>query len=411
MRQIRPALLALVVVVLVATTVAAAANPSPAVETGTNATDDASDSTFAIIQGQPNATNFLDIEDEDVERGDHGQSSLDVGAAVNMDVERLRGQYESHAFDAAYANSSRDQQTARLRAEVDRLEKRIEELEERQQSAIRSYNAGRLSTDRFVQELATVDVAARQVDRQFQRIQNQPAVVVPGDLETRMTELETRLIPLRSPVRHRTGAAMRGEQPAVPVYALTSRRGLVLSTMDRGQFFREATLPANRDVGGEDNFLTDDDPTGVNTANDRARQLYPWTYANSPPSIERKASVYSVSLDHPHGTLDTYLDGATRDVFHEVQVLQADRLPSRSGVNTTSSVMLRVNRTYGTGPMKVTTLDPATRQPMDAVVVVNGERVGRTGEDGRVWTITPYRAVRLEIRVAAGAAELNFFAE
>ena len=413
MRQTRPALLALVVVVLLAapaTTIAIAA-PS-AGENATTVATNASDRTMSVIRSQSNSSNFLDIEQEDVERGEYGEASLDVAAAVSMETARLRGTYESYAFDAGYENSSGANRTARLTAEMDRLEQRVRRLEGRQAQAITAYNAGDLTTERFASELAAIDVAARSLQRQFDHIQNRPDILLTSEQENRLLALEADLIPLRGQARGNVGAALSGERSETAVYALTSRRGLVLSVSDGNRLVREASLPVNRDRGATDKFATEDDPTGVSTANDRARELYPWTYANSPPSIERvgQTSVYSVSLDHPQGTLDTFLDGATRNVFHEEQLVRMDRLPTRPVANTTTSVVLQVNRTYGTGPMKVRTTDPVTAEPVDAIVVVNGERVGRTGDDGQLWTLTPHQAVRIEVRSANGSAELSFFA-
>lgn len=415
MRQTRPALLALVVLLLAASATVAVAAALPADR-------DAPADATPVVRDQVNATNYLDIERGEVERAGYGDSSLDVGAAVQMDVERLRGDYERRAFDAAYADST--QRTDRLRAEVDRLDARADALAARQDRVVEAYNAGELTTAQFLRELAVVDVTAREVDAQLQRLEDRPDVLLPSALENRVFAIQTDLIPLTGEARALAAAALRGERPGGGTYVVTAERGFVVASMDGDRFVREATLPENHGPAGQDNFVTDEDPTGVNNANDRARELYPWTYANSLPGLQRKATVYTVSLDHPHGSLVTYLDGASTDVFSERQTLRVDRLPTESTANLTGSVALRVNRTYGTGPMRVAAADPVTGESLDAVVVVNGDAVGRTGADGAVWTVTPQESVRIRVYTgvavgpdgsvdaanATGTARVNFFA-
>jgi len=408
MRPARPALFALALAVLVVTpAVAGAATADLRVTPGER---DAVAETLPVIRAQSNTTNFLDIRGRDVQRGGYSEASLDGSTAVATAVSELRGDYASRSFGAAYDNATTQRErVAAVRAEVDRLGARIDALERRQTAAIEAYNEGDLTARGFVAELARVDATARAIDRQFGQILDRAGLILPSDLQTRINNRRADLIPLQSQVRAETHRSMVGDAPATGVYTLTSPTGLVVTTTDGGRFYREAYLAADRDPDGEDHFVTDDDPTGLNPANDRARQLYPWAYQGTSPELSREGttSVYTVVIDHSQGRLTTHIDGATRNVFREQQVLRTNRVPTTTLRNQTATVELRVNTTFGTGPMQVVVADPVTGQAMNATVLVDGHRVGTTGEDGALWTTGPHPSGTVTVRTDEGSATLD----
>ncbi|MEF8852271.1 MAG: hypothetical protein V5A44_09525 [Haloarculaceae archaeon] len=407
MRPARSALLAFALAVVVVTPAAAvpatADLPAPS-ERG------ADTGTLPVIRAQSNTTNFLDIRGVDVQRGGYSEASLDGSTAVATAVSDLRADYASRSFGAAYANATTQRErVAVVRAEVDRLAARIDALERRQSAAIDAYNDGELTARGFVAALARTDASARSVQRQFERILDRAGLILPGELQTRINNRRADLIPLRSRVRAETRRSMVGTAPATGVYTLTSPSGLVVTTTDGERFYREAYLGANRDRGGEDGFVTDDDPTGLNPANDRARQLYPWAYRGTSPELSREGTtaVYTVAIDHSQGRLTTHLDGATRNVFREQQVLRTNRVPVETVRNQTASVALRVNVTYSTGPMQVVATDPVTGQPLNGTVTVDGYRVGATGADGELWTTGPHPAGTVVVSTDEGVASVR----
>jgi hypothetical protein len=52
-------------------------------------------------------------------------------------------------------------------------------------------------------------------------------------------------------------------------------------------------------------------------------------------------------------------------------------------------LLLSVNRTHAGGPLAVRVQSNATADPVGATIVVDGEPVGTTGSDGRLWTLAP----------------------
>jgi len=425
MSAIRSVLLALVLVLAGLPAAAGATSPRPATDVGATggsasihgpaATSMNGTTTPFVIRTVPNMTNYLDIEGAAVERGDYGRADLDVGSAVAMESAELHAEYDRRVFDAAYGNLTTEAERTRyLRATVSRLDARIQALDADQQRAISRYNSGIIGTETLLGELATVHVAAQEVAAQLESLQSSTGLALTEAVDLQINALEAELVGLRGPVTARAGAAVAGEQPVMNVYALTSSDAVVLSATDDRRTDREAFLPGDRDPSRPNQFVRTGDPGpgGINAAGERALELYPWIHTDtSPRSIQRfgNTSVYRFAFDHSHGRLVTYLDGGTESAFRERQRLWVGRLPVRTvSTNTTAAVELTVNRTYATGPMEVTATDPVTGQPVDATVVVDGYRVGSTGPDGSLWTISPYGNVVLEARVPSGNATVDF---
>jgi hypothetical protein len=135
--------------------------------------------------------------------------------------------------------------------------------------------------------------------------------------------------------------------------------------------------------------------------------LYPWAFANDPSARGARGfgntSVYRISVDHTHGSLVSYLDGATQNVFREVQRKQLVSIPLDTRVaNNTTSLRLQVNTTHESGPMHVEVTRPKTGLPVVSEVTVDGERVGTTDTDGDLWTVRPRGPTRINATTASG---------
>jgi hypothetical protein len=72
-------------------------------------------------------------------------------------------------------------------------------------------------------------------------------------------------------------------------------------------------------------------------------------------------------------------------------------------VRTGESLRLRINGSYDTGPMAVRVARNATGIPLDAEVTVDGQVVGRTGDDGRLWTVQPIGETTVSVRTSGNA--------
>jgi len=419
----RPVLLALIALALVVapTTQAVAAGPlatgsdvvvgdAPPLSDGRSPTGSSvtgEDPEALSVVAQVNTSSYLGINDEAIAATGYDRVGLDLGGALQRDVAALQGEFASFAFEQRYENTTGDRaREALLRQAVSRLADRVQRLELRRNRLVDDYNAGDISTREYFRELGALEADARTVAAQFDRIRRAAGLELPSDLDTKMDNLDGDLLSLRGPVRGQIGAAMAGERAPVPVYAVTSQTGIVLSSLADSQYYREAYLGQNRKQVGRNMFVTDDAPNGVGTAVRRMTQLYPWASANarSGPNVEviGNTSIYYVELRHPHGSLDTYLDGRSESPFREYQVKPLDGVPTTATTNASQGVNLTVNRTHGTGPMEITVTDGLTGEALPANVTINGNDIGSTGADGRLWTLTPKQAVRIEVTTAGG---------
>jgi hypothetical protein len=384
---------------------APAAAPSPTVALAPPAADTAA----PPVTGGRNTTAYLAIEATDVATTRFETVSIDVAGATALDAAELEGRYSYfvlvESFTAAGTPAERG---VAVELALARLDDRVTALERRERGALAAFNAGDMTTGTYLRELAAIDARADELSRSLTQLYEfVDSMRDPPVSPARIAELKTRLVGLRGPVRDRVGETMTGSAPPLRVFVETSDTAVVLATVTGSEFnrqyVREAYLPSARNPDGTDRFRTDRG-YDLEAARSRASELYPWTFDNAGPTSTGlrtgepylyRAGVYSVTVDHPHGTatqgdLVTYIDGATGEVFREVQFKDLSEVPTgEPRVNRSEGLELAVNRTHAGGPISIRVRENVTGVPASATVSVDGEPVGVTGSDGRLWTIAP----------------------
>lgn len=364
------------------------------------------------VRSERNTTAYLTLA-ADLETRRTGTATFDVGGAMAADSSATHSTYETTWLRAAFeaAGDNRTQRRLVVERGADRLDARIEALEDREARALERYNEGEISTRTYLRELATIDQAARSLRESVDLLYTYSSAVGEPVTDRRIAAQKARLLPLVGPVRSRTAAAMRGDKQPTRVYVETSSQGVVLATIDRGPFtqeyLREAYVPSARNPDGIDQFERSGDRLGA--ARQRAAELYPWAFDRGPTSAGSftgepflfNAGVYSVQVGHPHGTSRThdlliFLDGATRDVFHEIQYKDLSAVPTVfASANASQGINVSINRTRTGGPMLVTVRNTTTGEPVEAQLLVDGEPVGTTAVDGQRWIIAPGPTVQV----------------
>jgi hypothetical protein len=418
MRYALPSLL--VALVVTATVTAGApvvpgattADPGSQVPAGVDATEPlaatASTATEPIVT-LSNGTSYLGIAAADRRRQAVGNATIDVAGTAAVESNRLHDQFlvsaTLQAFESADNASAR---TAVVRAAVGDLENRTTALQRDQQQAISRYNDRELSTDGLFRELAVVDERARELESFLGTLlevtSQRHGYSLPNTLRSRIHNARADPILLQGPVRRTVTTAMVGNGNAQSLLVRTSEEGVVLAQVAGDEFYREAFLGAQR-RSGQDQFADGSDfPPSV--ATDRARTLYPWTFNNTITSgVIRygQTSVYRIAIDHTQGTLTSYIDGTTTDAFREIQSNRLSALPlDSSRERTGAELAIRAELTHGTGPVRVTVSNPATGAEVDAAIRVNGQFVGQTGADGRLWTVHTGTATQINATTADG---------
>jgi len=340
-----------------------------------------------------NSTNYLSPASGDVPEEEYNTVGVDVGSAVAMDRQRLRGEHDMLRFDQRYQdpeNTAEDRRNLIHQAST-AVDTRTTSIEREQERLIRGYSDGTISSTELLSALINHEAAAERQRRLVTHIRT--TTNVPVDLEREFSDYESRLVWLPGAVSDDFETAVSGAGEPLTIYLQAAEDDLVLSTMREGQHHREATLRSQRDPNGIDQFRQ----TGENpafAAFQRASQLYPWVFNNTigTPSTEGfgEPSVYHLEVQHEHGALSVYLDGSTQNVFRENQYQQPERIPvTTTATNATQELQLTVESTQATGPMRVSANSTSGPLSADTVVTVDGYRVGTVGSDGVLWTVQP----------------------
>lgn len=363
---------------------------------------------------EANTTGYLDI-DGATGRSGVTVASLDVTGAMAADTADLHSRYALRRFDAEFrAAPNESARQAVLRETANRLGTRIDTLRAREQAGREAHTAGELSTERYLRRMAILHADAEIMTTAVARLDLREDVTPGASVRrSRIARLAARLVTIRGPIRGLTVATASGTHQPMPVTVITSPDGVLLGTIDDTdgdslprEFLSESYQASARNESAPNQFESASKPP-LDAAEERARDQYPWAFENhngyaigfADSSLLRNAAVYTVTVNHPHGTtrrsdLVAYLDGGTTDVFREIQYKTVDELPvHRLGRNRSADLVLTVNATRRGGPMEIRTTDNSTNESVDASIYVDGVHVGSTGSDGQLWTVAPTGSV------------------
>jgi len=418
----RPTLSALVALLVAAATIATGAPVSP--PANTNAATGVADGAETVPQGSvsapietsQNTSGYLSLPDHARASAQFGNATLDVAGTVAMDTAQLQTELnETATREAIQSAESSTNKTAIVRRAADSIQNRTVSLRDRQQRIIGAYNRGEISSEALLQQLAIIDAESRQIERFTRDIRQTadltPGYTLPNSLRTRLKRfgsLRMSSTVLRGPIRGNVGQALSGEQDEFTVYIETTNDGIALSRLSGNLFVRETFLASENEQNSPSEFTQGSEVpiSNFSSAIQRARELYSWSFENRlSASLNRYSgtSVYQISIDHTQGQLTSYIDGTTTNVFREIQEKRLSRLPiSSTATNTTTNLSIRANLTHESGPMNVSVIDPETDEPADARITVNGQFVGETDADGKLWTIQPYGPVTINATTSAG---------
>lgn len=331
---------------------------------------------------------------------------VDVGVAVGGDVAALRARHESLAFAGGLAaDENRTERLGTIRERINLIRDRVSAVQTAHREARGAYLDGSLSRAGLARKLAILDARAAALESLRTTVERRTASLNPQPRSTLTSaqNLEATLETLRGPAIRRLRDHFVGNDSTDVVYvSVAGPQGLVLATVEDDTFYRDAVDESQRNPDGEDSFSQTGEPE-ISVALRRAAALYPWAFENGNAAAPLRGygntAVYRITVQHTQGRLSTYLDGATSNVFREIQQLRVGAVtPTSERVTTAEGLRLTINRTYDTGPMEVRVAQNGTGIPLDAAITVDGVVVGRTGEDGRLWTVQPVGQIPVTAR-------------
>jgi len=359
----------------------------------------------------PNTTNYLSPETTD--RTSFVRGDVDVTAAAGASAQRLQGQYERNVFDTRFESIPEDEQVDLVRETADSTDARLDRLATRYEVLLTAYSNGSLSPGTFLRRVARLsvdgEVARSNLEHVSERVDDS-GTSVPVTLETRITDLQTTPATLPDPVVDRTEAGLAGQRDPPVVYTGGAGSGLVLATVDDGELIRTATIPGDYAPDQPDQFAQAEGREVI-LALQRGGELYPWAYDNNigGPQIRGfgNTGIYLIRVNYGHGTLQTYLSGGSGQPFHEIQTTNPEGVPvTDTTVRATDSLNVTVETTTDSGPMRITLIQPSTNAPLNGTVSVDGQVVGRTGDDGTLWTVQPAGQFRVNVTDGPNSVEV-----
>ncbi|MWG34645.1 DUF7096 domain-containing protein [Halomarina oriensis] len=340
-----------------------------------------------------NSSNYLSLNASDVVTISQNDTTLDVSTAVATDVEATTRSFSVEAFTNAYRATPREDRRAVVERYGNELENRTADLRERERDALRAYNDGDITAEEYLRTLAEIDAKADVLWELSFDVRNRWQAATGQRNRDPYAGVRADLFALRSPVRDEIQAAYSGDRERLQVHLTTTDTGFSLATYlaDGTQqvYVRETYLGSVRRVSTGDDRYGDD----IYDALDRVRTLYPWTLSstNELPDLNGYGGAYRADKTHPQGRTTVFLDGQSGRVFADHQRSILDRLPVRYTAETNASNGLTVGlgQTHRGGPLNVTVTDE-TGERVPANVTIDGRPVGETGDDGELWTVTPY---------------------
>lgn len=342
---------------------------------------------------QPAATNGSAAEDAPINRIAHltlgegssdglANQSADVASAVSIGRADAAARLDDYATGERLGRTNRTNAT--LETALDEFETRVGALEAAERSVRSRYANGSTSTPAFVEEMAHVQARVERLDARLSRLDGMASQYGNATQRQRIDRLHQRFIGITGPVRGHLLAALTGERAPLELYAAGSKNGTVFAAFEGSEYVREAYRA--------DRQQQPPDGTSIIVAFDRFEQVYP-VALEFPGFVgvqgQNGNETYQFDKNLPFGSLLSYLDGNTRDVFHEIQRRDLDAMDQPASVTATvNGTQLVVNRTHVGGPLRVATYDAATGNATEGTVTV-GDRRLETGEDGVVRTLMP----------------------
>lgn len=368
---------------------AAPTAPAPTVDTDTQV-----DRATAYNGTGPNVSRVLALPRPAVDAANVTAVAVDAGGTTEISADAAAVRVGTDALAARLAAASDGERPALVRRAVGRLTARSAALQERQSAAIRAYNDGETTARELLVELARIHRTASLLERRAVVLQNATRAAFPpgAPLIDNVTETRFGLRRFQGPVRERVVDAVGGRVGGSRVFVATTDRGVTLTTIVNDTYVREVYRGFLWTAGGRGLSVTE--------ASAATAEAYPeiWAVRNRTSGAGSNAS-FMLTVSHPGGRLDSHVRGENRRVFREVQRLRLSKYPPGPGVTRQrNGLVMRVNRTYPGGPLRVAVADAQTGEPVNTSVSLNplGEttitELGTTGEDGVLWTLGPGQA-------------------
>jgi len=352
--------------------------------------------TVVTIQAN-NTTRRLELAS--VDRTNYSTPGMDFASTAAVAGQQLdqglRFQYLSVRVGQV---GSAAQRRAIADAEVARLNQAITELRNREWEVLLAYGDGEISERELLHRLAVIHSRAANIEAAATRLEEDGADFNADDLRRRAAELQT-------PIREQVGDTLTGEAAAsFRVHVSGSEDGLVLQALSESRFSRDYY----REAVQFDNHQEGPNTFSLNEFLDLLTTRYPYATTFDADLDETTDGTNVYVNSHEQGDIRLYNDGRTEGVYREYQSLRLSDLPRGGTVTATENgTTVAVQLTPNGGPAKIVTTNGLTGNTVSAAVLVDGERVGRTGTGGSLWILQPTSEYTVTVQTPDGTVSLD----
>jgi hypothetical protein len=374
----------------------------PAIDSRQGATD-------TVAVNGSNQTRILSVPNAAIRRTEMDHATLTLGPSTRFAGNISAVRMETAAVERyVTAPDDEDEQSRRIIESFSTVEQEVITLRGRQQAAVEAFNNEEITPREFVVELATISARADALEDRVTMLEDR-ARDIEGFSLSRADQKKFELRAFGGPVRERAVDAIQGTEPATRFFLTTGPEGYELTTIDDGVYVREAFRGAVRSGDASARM----EPT---TAINITQRRYPNITSSGSASASVSGMTSIVTVTTEKNTLTTFIDSGSERVFKEYQRIPIATFQSGpAATNVLNGLRITVNRTYPGGPIRIHVAEAESGEPVNLTVTLSqgpteGIEIGRTGEDGTLWTLSPrgtYTVTAVGEETAATFIETN----
>ncbi|ELZ09460.1 hypothetical protein C479_11600 [Halovivax asiaticus JCM 14624] len=331
----------------------------------------------------------------------YADPSPDFGTALAATDDELRREWAFHELEYNWDDIPENERQDRIEAYNAQILDRLDELKARERAAVRAMAAGEIPADRVLSTIARNDHEAEILRTNVDRLESY--ATSPREFGSMRRTTKGAIATHEGPVRDaafQMFSATGQTKILTPILVESTESGALVSSVTDGSYLREVNRYDNRDLSRPRQL------EGITAGTDRLAELYPWALSPEGDATGKSYDEllprhqFTFEMYHTQGLLRVHLDSGTTDVFRETQELELARLPiETAGSWSGESATVELNVTPRVGPIQFNVTDSETESPLDATILVDGEPVTRTGEDGAAWIVRPLAESEIAVQV------------
>ena len=265
------------------------------------------------------------------------------------------------------------------------------------------WKSGWIGSDEFTRELILISTEAEALGDLLDHIEKEAENVPQMELRGRIMMLKEELIPFEGPVRDHLIDVTRGESQIGSIYIAASERGMVLATIKNGKYLRDAYVWDQESLSGG---------ISLDEAISRTATLYPIAYnseVSQQTGIMGKGRGYQIEIGFESGSLTSYLDGGTRNVFYEIQERKLGVVEPKSKVEFRGDgTKVVIERGFVGGPLKVEVYDDNTGNTAPAMMLIGTSREEKINRGG-TWILSPNENAKIVVEMNGKITEMQIY--